>query len=142
MSCVTLVKAALARFLFAVHILITVWRVVQQVRTTSARKYKKKYLPNVVLLKYIFKAGDGYWKFAIGILFLIGEGLHSLCYRRGEELKWICPSVVIYLASIVPAIWILELTTNRIELLCLYVQSFDTADALQRSLLMDLLQVC
>ena len=73
---------------------------------------------------------------------MIGEGLHSLCYRRGEELKWICPSVVIYLASIVPAIWILELTTNRIELLCLYVQSFDTADALQRSLLMDLLQVC
>ena len=68
--------------------------------------------------------------------------MHSLCYRRGEELKWICPSVVIYLASIVPAIWILELTTNRIELLCLYVQSFDTADALQRSLLMDLLQVC
>ena len=56
-------------------------------------------------------------------------------------MKWICPSVVIYLASIVPAIWILELTTNRIELLCLYVQSFDTADALQRSLLMDLLQV-
>ena len=41
MSCVTLVKAALARFLFGVHILVTVWRVVSQEE-------------------------DAYWKLAIG----------------------------------------------------------------------------
>ena len=31
MSCVTQVKAALARFLFCCHALVTVWRVVSQV---------------------------------------------------------------------------------------------------------------
>ena len=30
MTCVTLVKAVLARIIFALHILITVWRVVEQ----------------------------------------------------------------------------------------------------------------
>jgi hypothetical protein len=53
MTCVTLVKAALARFLFAIHALMTIWRVVQQ-------------------------EGDDYWKLAVGILCLLGEGtLHS-----------------------------------------------------------------
>ncbi len=33
MSCVTMVKAALARFLFGLHTLVTVWRVVSQVRS-------------------------------------------------------------------------------------------------------------
>ena len=49
MTCVTLVKAALARFLFAIHALMTIWRVVQQ-------------------------EGDDYWKLAVGILCLLGEG--------------------------------------------------------------------
>ena len=48
MSCVTLVKAALARFLFAVHILITVWRVVQQVSAHIIYRY----LPNILCSKY------------------------------------------------------------------------------------------
>ena len=48
-------------------------------------------------------------------------GLHSLCYRRGEELKWFSPSVFIYLASVVPAIWVLELDAKRNEILCIYV---------------------
>ena len=96
MTCVTLVKAALARFLFAIHALMTIWRVVQQ-------------------------EGDDYWKLAVGILCLLGEGLHSLCYRRGEELKWFSPSVFIYLASVVPAIWVLELDAKRNEILCIYV---------------------
>jgi hypothetical protein len=72
MSCVTLVKAASARFLFGLHILVTVWRVVSQEE-------------------------DTYWKLAIGIIVLALEGFHSLCYRKGEELKWFCPSVFIYL---------------------------------------------
>ena len=56
MSCVTMVKAALARFLFGMHTLVTVWRVVSQEE-------------------------DSYWKMAFGILVLIVEGFHALCYR-------------------------------------------------------------
>ena len=68
MTCVTLVKAALARFLFAIHALMTIWRVVQQ-------------------------EGDDYWKLAVGILCLLGEGtLHSdrFYYIRGYKNELIC----------------------------------------------------
>ena len=54
-------------------------------------------------------------------MYLLALGLHSLCYRRGEELKWFSPSVFIYLASVVPAIWVLELDAKRNEILCIYV---------------------
>ena len=57
MSCVTLVKAALARFLFGSHALVTVWRVVSQ-------------------------EGDHYWKIGIGIIVLFCDGLHALCNRK------------------------------------------------------------
>lgn len=62
MSCVTLVKAALARFLFGFHSLVAVWRVVSQEE-------------------------DSYWKLGIGIIILMLEGLHSLCYRKGTEIQ-------------------------------------------------------
>ena len=62
MSCLVLVKAALARFLFGAHTVLTVWRVVSQEE-------------------------DGYWKLAIGVLVLILEGLHALCYRKGKVFK-------------------------------------------------------
>ena len=70
----TSVKAALARFLFGSHALVTVWRVVSQEE-------------------------DVYWNLAVGIVVLILEGIHALCYRKGEELSWFCPSVFIYLAT-------------------------------------------
>ena len=62
MSCLVLVKAALARFLFGAHTVLTVWRVVSQEE-------------------------DGYWKLAIGVLVLILEGLHALCYRKGKVFR-------------------------------------------------------
>lgn len=64
-----------------------------------------------------------------------------MCYRRGEELKYFCPSIFIYLSTIVPAIWILELNTNRRELLCLYIDIVEeNDDSLKQSMLMDLMQ--
>ena len=57
MSCVTLVKAALSRFLFGAHALVTVWRVVSQEE-------------------------DSYWKLGIGIIILFCDGLHALCNRK------------------------------------------------------------
>ena len=71
MTCVTLVKAALARFLFAIHALMTIWRVVQQ-------------------------EGDDYWKLAVGILCLLGEGtLHSdqFYYISGYKNELICKEI-------------------------------------------------
>ena len=74
---------------------------------------------------------------------VITLGLHSLCYRRGEELKWFSPSVFIYLASVVPAIWFLELDAKRNEILCIYVEIVknDNLEADMVTMLMDLMQV-
>ena len=81
--------------------------------------------------------------FAIGILLLILEGLHSLCYRRGEELKWFCPSVFLYLCTIVPAIWILELGTDRREILCRYIHIVELNENNEdrKNMLLDLMQL-
>ena len=62
-------------------------------RVTTNDTYKKNHYQH-------FQYGDKYWYFLLGILCLGLEGLHSLCKRRGEELKWVCPSIFIYLASI------------------------------------------
>jgi hypothetical protein len=62
-----------------------------------------------------------------------------------QELPWFCPSVLIYLASIIPAIWILELKTNRREILCSYiklVRDGGEGDAKRFNMLLDLMQVC
>ena len=72
MSCVTLVKAALARFLFGAHALVTVWRVVSQ-------------------------EGDSYWKLGIGIIILFCDGLHSVCNRKVNEIKVLiqCKNIIL-----------------------------------------------
>ena len=114
-----MLKAALARFLFGLHTLVTVWRVVSQEE-------------------------DSYWKMAIGILIQALEGFHALCYRKGEELSWFCPSVLIYLGSIVPAIWILELKTNRRETLCLYIETISALgsdDPHRSNMMLDIMQI-
>lgn len=57
MSCATVVKAALARALFAAHTMVTVWRVVTQ------------------------EDQDAYWKLAVGILAMALEvcKTHQYC---------------------------------------------------------------
>ena len=47
MSCVTQVKAALARFLFCCHALVTVWRVVSQVGISYLGIWVYVYLKDV-----------------------------------------------------------------------------------------------
>ena len=59
-------------------------------------------------------------------------------------MAWFCPSVLIYLASIIPAIWILELKTNRREILCSYiklVREGGEGDERRLNMLLDLMQV-
>ena len=99
MSCVTLVKAALARALFGAHTMVTVWRVVTQedqvgyLCSTQITYSRFTWLHADLWLSW----QDSYWKLAVGILVLALEGFHALCYRKGQELSWFCPSVFIYL---------------------------------------------
>ena len=44
-----------------------------------------------------------------------GKSRFSSHFRKGQELAWLCPSVLLYLASICPPIWILELKMANIR---------------------------
>jgi len=50
-----------------------------------------------------------FWYLAITILFLVFEGIFTLTIKETQEWKWFCPSVFLYLASVCPSIWLIEL---------------------------------
>ncbi|XP_068673340.1 uncharacterized protein [Montipora foliosa] len=79
-----IVKALLTRLIFACHIIVSVWWVVQ-----------------VTLNEKLW-----YLAFFDGLLFL--ETIFSLLFRRGQEFKWFSPSIFCHLAAIIPCAWILE----------------------------------
>ncbi|XP_015592401.1 transmembrane protein 26 [Cephus cinctus] len=79
------VKAIITRLVFAAHGFIAIWQV-----TT-------------------FKRNPLYWYLSCPILLLFFEGIFTLTIKQNQEWKWFCPSVFLYLGSVVPAIWLLEL---------------------------------
>ncbi|XP_031841171.2 transmembrane protein 26 [Nomia melanderi] len=79
------VKAIITRLVFASHGFIAIWQV-----TT-------------------FKKNPLFWYLSCPILLLFLEGIFTLTIKENQEWKWFCPSVFLYLSSVVPAIWLLEL---------------------------------
>ncbi|XP_046617776.1 transmembrane protein 26 [Neodiprion virginianus] len=78
-------KAIITRLVFAAHGFVAIWQV-----TT-------------------FKKNPLYWYLSCPILLLFFEGIFTLTIKENQEWKWFCPSVFLYLSSVVPAIWLLEL---------------------------------
>ncbi|XP_041378152.1 transmembrane protein 26-like [Gigantopelta aegis] len=81
----TIFRAVMVRLLFAVHGLLSIWRLYMVVQETWCL----------------------YLLVALGGILL--EAIITIYKKRGKEWKWFCPSVFFYLASVVPAIWFLEL---------------------------------
>ncbi|KAK2584384.1 hypothetical protein KPH14_006769 [Odynerus spinipes] len=79
------IKAIITRLVFASHGFIAIWQV-----TT-------------------FKRNPLFWYLSCPILLLFFEGVFTLTIKENQEWKWFCPSVFLYLSSVVPAIWLLEL---------------------------------
>ncbi|XP_071636543.1 transmembrane protein 26-like isoform X4 [Temnothorax longispinosus] len=79
------IKAIITRLVFASHGFIAIWQV-----TT-------------------FKKNQYFWYLSCPILLLFFEGIFTLTIKENQEWKWFCPSVFLYLSSVVPAIWLLEL---------------------------------
>ncbi|ESO91341.1 hypothetical protein LOTGIDRAFT_73775, partial [Lottia gigantea] len=77
--------AITVRLLFSCHGLLTIWRVC------------------------LVRKNNNYWYLGCILLLLVIELLITLFKKGGKEWKWFCPSVFIYLMTIVPAIWLLEL---------------------------------
>ncbi|XP_070530693.1 transmembrane protein 26 [Cardiocondyla obscurior] len=79
------IKAIITRLVFASHGFIAIWQV-----TT-------------------FKKNPYFWYLSCPIVLLFFEGVFTLTIKESQEWKWFCPSVFLYLSSVVPAIWLLEL---------------------------------
>ncbi|CAG5120297.1 unnamed protein product, partial [Candidula unifasciata] len=85
----SIIKAIISRSLFVFHGLISIWRVTQIKRSLI------------------------YWLLSATLPLMVAETFYTLCKKKDREWKWICPSVVLYLATSVPAIWFLELDLMR-----------------------------
>ncbi|KAK9970754.1 hypothetical protein ABG768_026670 [Culter alburnus] len=77
--------ALLSRFLFAVHGILTVWRVVEVTGEPS------------------------YWLLLTGVALLGVEMAVTIKYTRNAEWKWFSPMVFLYLSTVIPSVWFLEL---------------------------------
>ncbi|XP_006642138.3 transmembrane protein 26-like isoform X1 [Lepisosteus oculatus] len=78
--------ATLSRLLFAVHGVLTVWRVVT------------------------VKGDPVYWLLLLGVALLGVEMGVTLKFTRSGEWKWFSPMVFLYLSTAIPSIWYLELS--------------------------------
>uniref|UniRef100_A0A8D3ABH9 Transmembrane protein 26-like n=1 Tax=Scophthalmus maximus TaxID=52904 RepID=A0A8D3ABH9_SCOMX len=84
--------ALLSRFLFAVHGAVTVWRVVA------------------------VKGEPLYWLLLTGVALLGVEMAVTLKCTRNAEWKWFSPMVFLYLGTVIPSIWFLELSLLQSKL--------------------------
>ncbi|XP_072246828.1 transmembrane protein 26-like [Leuresthes tenuis] len=55
------------------------------------------------------KKDDNYWFLTLVFLPLVAEMIISLKWRQGKDYKWFSPPIFLFLISIIPSIWILEL---------------------------------
>ncbi|XP_002126839.2 transmembrane protein 26 [Ciona intestinalis] len=79
-----IVKSILSRSLYALYSFIAVWRVTEALNETI------------------------YWLLLFTLCPLALETIHSVLIRKGNEMKWMTPSVLFYLLCGIPCIWLLE----------------------------------
>ncbi|KAM9425896.1 transmembrane protein 26-like [Pholidichthys leucotaenia] len=84
-----LISAVITRFLFIVLSVIASWRVTW------------------------VKDNEFYWLLIILNIPLVVEMILNLTRRRGNDYKWFSPATFLFLVSIIPSVWILELDQNK-----------------------------
>ncbi|XP_022107514.1 transmembrane protein 26-like [Acanthaster planci] len=82
---VSFTKALTARLLFAIHGIVTVWRVAS------------------------VQGSAVYYLMVMPVALMPGEMIFTLQTTAAGEWKWLCPSALLYLASVVPGLWMLQL---------------------------------
>ncbi|TRY82327.1 hypothetical protein DNTS_000059 [Danionella cerebrum] len=86
-----ILSALVSRFLFAVHGGLTVWRVVQVTGDAS------------------------YWLLIMGVALLGVEMAITIKFTRNAEWKWFSPMVFLYLSTVIPSVWFLELNLLQVN---------------------------
>ncbi|PAV84317.1 hypothetical protein WR25_16890 isoform A [Diploscapter pachys] len=51
---------------------------------------------------------DSVWLFALISLLIVFEGSYTIIMRAGDERKWFCTSLLLYIVATAPPIWLLE----------------------------------
>uniref|UniRef100_A0A914VQD1 Cation-transporting P-type ATPase N-terminal domain-containing protein n=2 Tax=Plectus sambesii TaxID=2011161 RepID=A0A914VQD1_9BILA len=82
-------RAFFARMLFVVHSLTTIWQTVE------------------------VYDNQAYWSFALISVAILIEGSYTILVRAGDERKWFCPSVLLFILATAPPIWLLETDMSR-----------------------------
>ncbi|CEF67375.1 Transmembrane protein 26 family-containing protein [Strongyloides ratti] len=77
-------RAILARSLFIIHSILTIWQTVK------------------------IRGESSIWTFALISISIVIEGSHTIIMRVGDERKWFSPSIALYIASTAPPIWLME----------------------------------
>ncbi|XP_006889092.1 PREDICTED: transmembrane protein 26 [Elephantulus edwardii] len=85
MEPLVLLNALATRLLFVLHSLVGVWRVTE------------------------VKKEPWFWLLALLNLLLVLETALTLKFKRGRGYKWFSPAIFLYLISIVPSLWLLEM---------------------------------
>eukprot|EP00093_Oithona_nana_P006305 06305.XXX_58063_56884_1 [CDS] Oithona nana genome sequencing. len=85
MGFIDTIKAIITRLIFSAHGLVAIYRVVT------------------------IKNDPWFWYLSVTIIILIFEGIFTLAIKKTQEWKWFCPSIFLYLASVCPSIWLIEL---------------------------------
>ncbi|CAO4360394.1 unnamed protein product [Caenorhabditis nigoni] len=81
---ISCLRAILARGIFIVHSIVTIRQTV------------------------LISERESVWGFALLSLLIVFEGGYAIIMRAGDERKWFCTSVLLYIVATAPPIWILE----------------------------------
>ncbi|TKR93753.1 hypothetical protein L596_008154 [Steinernema carpocapsae] len=81
---INIARAILARILFIVHSIATIWQAVGVHKDNSV------------------------WSFALISVAILIEGGYAVIMRAGDERKWFSASVLLYILATAPPIWMLE----------------------------------
>ncbi|XP_036980783.1 transmembrane protein 26-like [Acanthopagrus latus] len=73
-----------------------------------------------------FVKGDlNYWFLTFLFLPLVVEMIYTLIRRKGKDYKWFSPPIFLFLISIIPSIWILELQNKESDPQCNKLDSWE-----------------
>lgn len=81
---ISCLRAILTRGIFIVHSIVTIRQTV------------------------LISERESVWGFALLSLLIVFEGGYAIIMRAGDERKWFCTSVLLYIVATAPPIWILE----------------------------------
>ncbi|XP_070530686.1 transmembrane protein 26-like [Cardiocondyla obscurior] len=89
------IKTILTRLIFALHASYFIWRVI------------------AIKNNYLY-----FWYLCSPILLLFFEGYFTLTKTKNHHLKWFCPSVFLYLSSVVSTVWLIKEQTIQSQMKC------------------------